>query len=189
MNSGADTTRIGVTDGAVRLWFEDRGDLNGPAVLLVAGQGGDCLAAWDDEFIAPLLELGFRVVRFDNRDSGLSSDTDSDEYTVEDLADDALRVLEAVGVGSAHVIGHSMGGMVAQQLAIDHTSHVRSLTLISTSPDPAIAPPEPAYVAFFTAGVVGENSFEGFLEAAVQSARLQAGRRRAFDEVAFRARA
>jgi pimeloyl-ACP methyl ester carboxylesterase len=105
-----------------------------------------------------LVQSGFQVARFDNRDSGESTHLDQSgtpnarrvrrhpdtaPYRLEDVADDATAVLDAVGWASAHVVGHSMGGMIAQTLAIRHPDRVRSLTCISAAPSPDIGRMKP----------------------------------------------
>ena len=103
-------------------------------VLLVSGADSHC-TRWTPALIEPLQALGHRVVRYDHRDSGLSSKVPSDVgYTLDDLADDALAVMEAHGVERAHVIGRSMGGMVGQVLAMDHADRVATLTLACSTP-------------------------------------------------------
>ncbi|MFB4348523.1 alpha/beta fold hydrolase [Microbacterium sp. CR_7] len=122
----------------VRLYFEVFGADDSPVLVLVSG-GGAQLLSWDEEFIALLVDGGLRVVRFDNRDTGLSQLFGGEEevdggYDLIDLAEDVLRVLDELGVASAHIAGHSMGGMMAQMLAIHHPERVRSLGLLSTLP-------------------------------------------------------
>lgn len=122
----------------VRLYYEVYGDEDAPVLVLVSG-GGAQLLSWDEEFIGLLTAGGLRVVRFDNRDTGLSQlfggpDDVDGGYDLIDLAEDVLRVLDDLGVGSAHIAGHSMGGMMAQMLAIHHPERVRSLGLLSTIP-------------------------------------------------------
>ncbi len=103
-------------------------------VLLVSGADSHC-TRWTPALIEPLQALGHRVVRYDHRDSGLSSKVPSDMgYNLNDLADDALAVLEAHGVERAHIIGRSMGGMVGQVLALDHAERVATLTIACSTP-------------------------------------------------------
>ena len=105
-----------------------------PAVLLVSGADSHC-TRWTPDLIRPLADHGFRVVRYDHRDCGLSTKVSSEiGYTLDDLADDALAVLDEHGIDRAHVVGRSMGGMVAQVLALDHPRRVETLTLVSTTP-------------------------------------------------------
>jgi pimeloyl-ACP methyl ester carboxylesterase len=125
---------------------------DGDPLLLIMGIGADMLY-WHDDFCKAFVEAGFQVTRFDNRDSGESThldaagtpDTrrvrrhpDAAPYQLEDMADDAAAVLDALGWPSAHIVGHSMGGMIAQTLAIRHPDRVRSLTCISSTPSPDI---------------------------------------------------
>jgi pimeloyl-ACP methyl ester carboxylesterase len=131
---------------------EDSGEAELPAVLLVMGLGMQ-LIAWPDDFVAGLRAAGLRVVRFDNRDIGLSSHLDHlgvpnllweglrqrfglavrAPYALHDLALDALGVLDALGIARAHVVGASMGGMVAQRIALAAPQRVRTLTSIMSS--------------------------------------------------------
>ena len=104
------------------------------AVLLVSGADSHC-TRWTSAFIQPLLDLGHRVVRYDHRDSGLSTKVPADVgYTLADLADDACAVMDEHGILRTHVIGRSMGGMVGQVMALDHADRVATLTLLCSSP-------------------------------------------------------
>jgi len=127
------------TDSAdVRLYYEVFGDAGAPVLVLVSG-GGAQLLSWDEGLIRLLTGGGLRVVRFDNRDTGYSQRFGGEDdvdggYELADMAEDVLRVLDDLGVDSAHVAGHSMGGMMAQMLAIQHPERIRSLGLLSTIP-------------------------------------------------------
>ncbi|MCI1018961.1 alpha/beta hydrolase [Microbacterium sp. C5A9] len=125
-------------DADVRLYYEAFGDVEAPVLVLVSG-GGAQLLSWDEEFMGLLTRGGVRVVRFDNRDTGFSQRFGGEDdvdggYDLIDLAEDVLRVLDDLGVDSAHVAGHSMGGMMAQMLAIEHPERILSLGLLSTIP-------------------------------------------------------
>jgi len=147
------------------------GDTRRPVVLLIMGLGMQ-LIAWSDELVGALHAAGFRVVRFDNRDAGLSQDMAElgvrtpnvlwfgarsklglpahPPYTLEDMAHDALGVLDALGVEQAHVVGASMGGMIAQRVALAAPHRVLSLvSMISTSGAPTLPGPEPEVVRAF----------------------------------------
>lgn len=171
--------------GEVDIWFETFGNPVDRAVLLVMGQGGQA-TAWDTEFCDVLVSAGFHVIRFDNRDVGFSGTGEHSEYTISDMALDAIAVLDEVNVQGAHIVGQSMGGMVAQQMAIDSPDRVASLALLSTTPDIAIQRPDAAVTALVSdLSAAGETDWT---EVAVQSARLQTGSRWQFDEVLIRDR-
>jgi len=138
------TTRDGV-----RLCFQTFGDRADETVLLVMGLGGP-MTWWDPTLCNLIASKGFHVIRFDNRDTGKSSKTDhrvrrSDlvrafvgrptdaPYTLSTMADDALAILDALGVEQAHVVGVSMGGMIAQTLAIEHPERVLSLVSVMST--------------------------------------------------------
>ena len=91
------------------------------------------LIHWPEEFCRQLAAEGFRVVRFDNRDAGRSRHLPGRRYTLEDMADDAVGLLDALGVQSAHVVGASLGGMIAQTIAIQHPGRVRSLASVMST--------------------------------------------------------
>ncbi len=121
------------TVGEVSLCYDAFGDPDGPPMLLIMGLGFQ-LIHWPEDFCRQLAAEGFWVVRFDNRDAGRSTHLPGRRYTLEDMADDAVGLLDALGVGSAHVVGASLGGMIAQTMAIRHQGHVRSLaSLMSTT--------------------------------------------------------
>ena len=141
-----------ISANGIALEVEDHGPPGGEPLVLIMGLGMQ-LVAWHPDFVAMLVARGFRVIRFDNRDIGLSQRFDdkgmpnlalesirfalgmkvSAPYTVADMADDTAGLLEAMGIASAHICGASMGGMIAQQLAVRHPQRVKSLTLIMTS--------------------------------------------------------
>lgn len=141
-----------VTANGLQIDVDVQGPADGETVLLIMGLGMQWLA-WPDELVADLVARGHRVVRFDNRDAGLSDGFDhlgmpgmvgpmlrhalhlpvAAPYTLCDMANDAVGVLDALGITSAHVCGASMGGMIAQHLAVQHAPRVRSLTLVMTT--------------------------------------------------------
>jgi pimeloyl-ACP methyl ester carboxylesterase len=140
----------------VELAYDSFGDEGDPAVLLVMGLATP-RHAFDEELCRLLVARGFRVVRFDNRDVGdsthlhdapapdlaaaLTGDTSSAAYRLEDMAEDAVGLLDALAIESAHVVGVSMGGMIAQTLAIRHPARVRSLVSIMSTVAPWIGAP------------------------------------------------
>jgi pimeloyl-ACP methyl ester carboxylesterase len=117
------------THGDVELYFEAFGSPTDPTLLLVNGLGSQCIN-YDERWCEKFAAQGFRVVRFDNRDTGLSSKLDGHPYALRDMAGDAIAVLDAANATRAHVIGVSMGGMIAQRFAIDHGDRLLSLTSV-----------------------------------------------------------
>lgn len=129
----------------VRLAYNSFGDSTDPALLLVMGLGTQMIA-WSDEMCERLTQIGFFVVRYDNRDVGLSTHFNSPAptlarmvsgrgniYTVADMARDGLGLLDSLGIGQAHVMGASMGGFIAQTMALIAPTRVSTLSLIMTS--------------------------------------------------------
>jgi pimeloyl-ACP methyl ester carboxylesterase len=137
----------------VEIFYEDLGDPADPPVLLIMGVGAQ-LPMWPDGFCAQLIKQGYRVIRFDHRDTGLSSKmhghrakgsvyprvlrymvgrTSAVPYTLVEMAQDVRGLLEHLGIERAHVIGASMGGMIAQVLAGSHPDRILSLGLMMTS--------------------------------------------------------
>ena len=133
-----------VASNGVELEYDRFGDAANPALLLVMGLGAQMIA-WDERFCRALAERGFHVIRFDNRDSGLSTHLDHlgapdlgavltrrspPPYTLEDMAADAFGLLDALELRAAHLVGASMGGYTAQLMAISHPERVLTLTSI-----------------------------------------------------------
>ncbi|GAA1090099.1 alpha/beta fold hydrolase [Nocardiopsis composta] len=119
----------------IEIHAEEFGDPEHPPVLLIMGsmtQG----AMWPDALVGRIAAAGYRVIRYDHRDTGRSSalDFEAAPYTWEAIRDDALGVLDALGVESAHLVGHSAGGVLAQWIAVVRPERVRSLTVIGSSP-------------------------------------------------------
>ncbi|MFC4948838.1 alpha/beta fold hydrolase [Pseudonocardia sp. GCM10023141] len=127
---------IVTTPTGVRLCYDTFGDPDSPPLLLIQGLGAHLLG-WRHELCQHIADAGFHVVRFDNRDVGLSQKFPQGGYDLTDLAADAHGLLAALDLAPAHVVGQSMGGMIAQQLALDHPEAVRSLALLYTSPSTA----------------------------------------------------
>jgi pimeloyl-ACP methyl ester carboxylesterase len=132
-------------NGELELFYETFGARGDPALLLVNGLGSQCInyhEKWCEKFAAE----GFFVIRFDNRDVGLSSKLDDAAvpYTLSDMAADAVAVLDDMGVDRAHVMGVSMGGMIVQTMAIEHRDRLVSITsVMSTTGDHDVGNPSP----------------------------------------------
>lgn len=147
--------------GDLDIVYEDFGNEDDPAVLLIMGLGAQ-LVLWRKDFCEKLVNQGLRVIRFDNRDVGLSSKLPGAHsgapliprmarslvgvkspagYTLEDMADDAAALLDHLGLDRAHVVGGSMGGMIAQVFAARHAARTRSLGVIFSSNNRALLPP------------------------------------------------
>jgi pimeloyl-ACP methyl ester carboxylesterase len=141
----------------VDLYYETYGADSDPPLLLVCGIGMQ-MVSWSPEWCDAVVAKGYLVLAFDNRDAGLSTHFVASgipdfvallqgreaniAYHLEDMADDAAGLLDALGISSAHVVGISMGGMIAQQLAISHPENVRSLcSIMSTTGNPAVGQP------------------------------------------------
>jgi pimeloyl-ACP methyl ester carboxylesterase len=138
----------------IEIAYERFGDPDAPPVLLVMGLGRQMLG-WLDEFCSGLVARGLHVIRFDNRDVGLSThlhdapppdvmaalsgNSSSATYTLSDMAADSVGLLDALALDSAHLVGASMGGMIAQTIAIEYPERVRSLTsIMSTTGDDSV---------------------------------------------------
>ncbi|MEM9562761.1 MAG: alpha/beta hydrolase [Actinomycetota bacterium] len=178
----------------VKLEYDTFGDPADPTVLLVMGFTAQ-MTAWEEGFCRQLVDHGHHVVRFDNRDCGLSSKTGGEPpnlfallaqaqggggitsevpYTLSDMALDAVAVLDAVGADSADVVGASMGGMIVQMLAIEHPERVRSMTsIMSTTGNPEVGQAKPeAMTALITPPPTDRD---GAIERGVTLGRLIAG--------------
>ena len=181
--------------------YEEFGDPKAAPLLLVMGLGAQMIS-WDEEFCVQLAGRGFHVIRFDNRDSGLSTKMEEagppdvvsayagnarPAYTLDDLADDAVGVLDGLGIGAAHVVGASMGGFIMQLMAINHPDRVLSLTSIMSGPGghDAVAPwPEGAEVLTR----IPPETREGRIEHGLWVRRVLTGSDNPFDEPAERRR-
>lgn len=146
-----------LTVAGVQLCWESFGSSADPTVLLIAG-GAQSMVWWEDEFCDRLAEAGRHVVRYDHRDTGRSTSSPPGQpsYAAHDLAADPLRILDALGVDGAHLVGLSLGGGIAQRIALERPERVRTLCLASTSPavpaerDRGLPPPAPQVMATFT---------------------------------------
>ena len=145
----------------IEIHYEDLGDQTNPPVLLIMGLGAQ-LVLWHNEFCGMLIDRGYRVIRFDNRDVGLSTKLHGQRhhtplvpallrsfaglpgksvYRLEDMADDAVALLDHLGIERAHVVGASMGGMIAQIVAARYPQRTMGLGIIFSSNNSAFLPP------------------------------------------------
>jgi pimeloyl-ACP methyl ester carboxylesterase len=159
--------RAFAASNGIRLCYETFGERSNPPMLLIMGLAAQMIV-WDDEFCLRLADRGFWVIRFDNRDIGESTRFPNARaprfaellfaqatglrfrvpYTLRDMANDAAGLLDALGVARAHVVGASMGGAIAQELAIAYPARVRSLTsIMSSTGDPKLPGPRPKALA------------------------------------------
>ena len=130
-------------NGPVEIEYESFGEDRPQTVLPVNGLGSQ-MTRWPEAFCEKLVAKGYRAIRFDNRDVGLSS-RPSEKYTLRDMANDGVAVLDAAGVKRAHIAGVSMGGMIVQRMAIDHPDRILSMTSIMSTtgaPDKFRSTPE-----------------------------------------------
>ncbi|MGL4543206.1 MAG: alpha/beta fold hydrolase [Polymorphobacter sp.] len=159
-----------ISANGITLEYESFGPATAPPLLLVMGLGAQ-LTLWPVELCEALVARGFHVIRFDNRDVGLSTKFDAAgvpempalimammsgqpvtvPYTLHDMAADAVALLDALGIAKAHIVGASMGGMIAQLIAADYPERTLSLTsIMSTTGNPALPPAKPEAMAVLT---------------------------------------
>jgi len=181
----------------IAIEYETLGDPSASPVLLIMGLGGQ-LIHWDEAFCRLLAELGRYVIRFDNRDVGLSTKLDElhvpdtrqavrarlegrslpAPYTLDDMADDAVSLLNWLRIAKAHVVGTSMGGMIAQCMAIRHPARLRSLTsIMADAGEPAVPRPK-AMIAFEPPS----TECETYVAQILKTLRALGGPRFAFEE-------
>ncbi len=174
----------------IELEYETTGNPNAKPLLLITGLGSQLLA-WSDEICESLASSGFFIIKYDNRDIGLSTKFDDAgvpdftainaayargekpkvPYTLDDMAADAIGLLDALSIEQAHICGASMGGMIAQAIAYRYPSRVLSLTVImSTTGNPELPPGKPEIMAQFFAPVPSER--EAYIEETVRRDRL-----------------
>ncbi len=157
-------------NGSVEIEYETFGDGQPETVLLINGLGSQ-MTRWPADFCEKLVAKGYRAIRLDNRDAGLSS-WPTEAYTLADMADDAIAVLDAAGVKQAHIAGVSMGGMIVQTIALNHPDRVLSMTSIMSAtgePETLRSTPEAAAV-LNTAAPDPKADYEAFLAHGVKNA-------------------
>ena len=189
--------------GELELAYETFGTAGDPPVLLVMGLATQMIG-WPDDFCRQLADRGYYVVRFDNRDIGLSThlhdagapdlmavlggDHSSVPYELADLAGDCVGLLDALGLDSVHLVGASMGGMIAQLVALQAPERVRTLTsIMSTTGDPSVGSPSDAALALLLTPAAGDR--DGAVQQVVDTYRVIGSPGFEFDESALRDRA
>jgi pimeloyl-ACP methyl ester carboxylesterase len=180
--------------GPVTLCYETFGDPADPAILLIMGLGTQ-MVAWREEFCRQLVERGFFVIRYDNRDCGRSTSMKGSppglvelatrrikapSYTLAEMADDAAGLLDHLGIQRAHIVGASMGGMIAQHVAMRYPGRVLSLTsIMSTTGARLVGQPKMAVIPLFLSRPSGGK--DEYIERAVKLFKA-IGSKRLFDE-------
>lgn len=155
----------------IDLFVETFGDRTSPPVLLIMGLSCQCLN-WFPYFYEPIAKQGYYVIRFDNRDTGLSTwsnahDWEDNPYSLDDMATDSVELLQALGIDKAHVIGASMGGSIAQRVAISYPERVLSLTSIVSFADASALSTSNMSSLSFLAEVPSLEEYLGFWSALV----------------------
>lgn len=192
----------------MQLWSEEFGNKNDEPILLIMGSMSQGIL-WPDEFVGRLAAAGRRVIRYDHRDTGRSEtvDFEKDPYTWRDIKNDALAVLDAYGIESAHIVGHSAGGLLAQWIAVENPERVRTLTVIGSSPlgggegetlmralmgqpqpEGSLPPPTKEFVEYFQQVITAEppKDRDEQIDRMIAEARVLHGTAKPFDEDAER---
>jgi pimeloyl-ACP methyl ester carboxylesterase len=194
---------LNVGPSKIEIAYERFGDILAPPVILIMGLGAQMLS-WHEDFCEELVARGLQVIRFDNRDVGLSThlhdaptpdfaaalagDYSSVSYRLSDMAADTIALMDALGLKSAHLVGASMGGFIAQTIAIEYPQRVRSLTsIMSTTGDIKVGQLKPEARAIF--GGPQPTNREEVMEQALRSFRIVGSRGFPFDENEVRERA
>ncbi len=179
----------------IEIEYETMGDAKAPPMLMIMGLGAQ-LTTWDEGFCQDLADRGFHVIRYDNRDAGLSTRMEGagpadivaaysghpdPAYTLDDLAADAVGVLDALGIAAAHIVGASMGGFIAQLVAINHADRVLSLTSIMSGPGGEDEVPPTPEAAVVLTQAPGPTRAER-IALGVVARRVLAGEGNPFDE-------
>jgi pimeloyl-ACP methyl ester carboxylesterase len=172
-----------VRANGVELEYETFGAASGPALLLIMGLGAQ-MTLWPDAFCEALAAKGFHVIRYDNRDVGLSTKLHDAPvpsvpdimtgaakapYSLDDMAADAAALLDALRIDKAHIVGASMGGMIAQLVAANHPEKTLSLTsIMSTTGNPAVPPATPEAMQALTTRLPEDAPMEAMIDNAVK---------------------
>jgi pimeloyl-ACP methyl ester carboxylesterase len=173
----------------INIEFETFGQSEQPTVLLIMGLGAQ-MTNWDSKLCQAIADLGFYVIRYDNRDVGLSTwfDEAGACYSIGDMADDAAGLLDYLDIETAHIVGASMGGMIAQAFAIKYPKRTRTLTsIMSTTGDQTVGQPRPEAIVVLM--VLPPTSRDEAIEQSVALWRTIGSPGFAFDEQMVRERA
>ncbi|MEC0236372.1 alpha/beta hydrolase [Paenibacillus kribbensis] len=169
----------------IEICTDSFGKRDNPAILLIMGAQSS-LVWWEEEFCQRLADTGRFVIRYDNRDVGRSTTCEpgQPDYTFEDMADDAVRVLDAYKIEQAHIVGMSMGGMLTQMIALRHPERVLTVTLVSTSNfAPDLPPMEERIMDYFSnVGAIDWTNEQSVVEFVIGRSRILVGSKHPFDE-------
>ncbi len=179
-----------VRANGVDLCVETFGDGADPAILLIHGAATSMLG-WEDEFCERLAAGSRFVIRYDHRDTGrsVSYEPGAAPYSLRDLAADAVGLLDAFGLGSAHLVGRSMGGGIAMLAALDHPDRVASIILVGTSPSPGspdLPPMSEEFLAYISKGNPDWSDREAVIDHVIGLLRVYSGGSGHLDEAAMR---
>ena len=198
-----------VQANGVSITYETFGPGGAPPVLLIMGLGAQ-MTRWSPAFCEAVAARGFQVIRFDNRDVGLSShfveagipdmaavaaaiqkgEAPNVPYTLSDMAADAVGLMDALAIARAHIVGASMGGMIAQLVAAEHPTRTLSLTsIMSTTGNPSVPRATPEAMAVLTNRPPHPSDEEAYLKHTVASARVTGSPAYPADEAVLRANA
>lgn len=201
------TAAVRVRAGSIETVYDTFGDASAPPMLLIMGLGSQMIA-WDAEFCIHLAAQGYWVIRYDNRDIGLATKFSEAgvpdlmglmqalslgqdvqvPYKLRDMADDAVGLLDALQIESAHIVGVSMGGMIAQYVAIHYPQRVRTLTsIMSTTGDPELPQASPKVATLLIKPAPPDRA--GYIEHSLQNWRVLAGPTYPMDEEFVRGKA
>jgi pimeloyl-ACP methyl ester carboxylesterase len=182
-----------VDANGIEIVYDTFGDPSSPPMLLIMGLGAQMIA-WDEDFCSALASRGFCVIRFDNRDVGLSTKLDEAglpnmlamlrsqmqgetveaPYTLRDMADDVAGLLDGLAIDAAHIVGASMGGMIAQEMAIRHPDRVLTLTsIMSSTGNPDLPPPDPEALTVLVTPPPSDR--QAYIEYGIESWKVLAG--------------
>jgi pimeloyl-ACP methyl ester carboxylesterase len=197
-----------VKANGIEIAYEEFGEARAPAILLVMGLATQ-LTAWPEPFCKGLADRGFRVIRYDNRDVGLSSKIEGGPppdigaafanlmsgkpvaapYKLGDMAQDAVGLLDGLGIAKAHLVGVSMGGMISQLVAADFPQRTRSLvSIMSTSGDPSVPPGKPEAMAVLMGPRPDPKDREAVIKHSMNTLRVIAGPGYPIEEAELRKR-